>query len=115
MILISTGQSYRQACHWLARSGEHGIAQRQRDRRYPCLTDPTQRCAAVRDYYFDLGRFMEREQAIGIEILLLHSAVLERDLGVDADAAGVFRPGELQFPWRRTQSKVYVEAQGCSA
>src|ERR1700685_1227792 len=78
----SSRQPNRQAFDRFPSSGQHGITQRGRNRWYPCLLDPAQRSAAADDRHFDLGRFTEREQAIRIEVLLLHPAVLEGDLAV---------------------------------
>src|SRR5690348_13490295 len=59
---------------------EDGIADRRCDRRYAGLTDTTRWGVAWDDVDVELGRFIQAQDPVVVEVALLHASVAELDV-----------------------------------
>src|SRR5882724_1519126 len=72
----------RQAADALAREREDGVAHRGRGGRHPGLTEAARGLARVEDVHLDLGRLVDPQHLVVVEVGLLHAPAVEGDLTV---------------------------------
>src|SRR5712664_263311 len=88
----------RQSSQALACCGEDGIADRRRNRRHPGFSDTTRRGIARDDVDVELGRFIQAQHPVVVEVALLNTSAPERDVSPERSRQAIYDAAlELRF------------------
>src|SRR3989442_1646419 len=83
VVQLCIDEAQRQLPQAFAGRREHGVGDGRADERGPRLADPGRLLVAVHDVHLDLRRLRHAHDRVIVEVALLDTAVLQRDLAVE--------------------------------